>query len=374
MGVCINLIDPSQTRNVFDDILNATAVNAKGDAKKTLSCKAPALRRPSGTVDEQKAAKDGPIESRAKSPAQPSWTLVRVQERAARPLRRRYAAGPGGEDQGLRNVVHDLDRRFVEIIFVRPSLPRKLSARGFAAGATILASIGQAASQQPLAVELELVLAVDASGSVDVAEFDLQVRGLAKAFRHPDVIRAIHSVGANGIVVALVQWSSPGQQNVAVDWTRVFDATSAARLANLIETSPRQMVDTTAIDKVLLFATQILGTNGFVGRRKAVDVSGDGPTNFGPDPDRMRDRAVAAGITINGLAILNEVPNLDRYYRDHVIGGPGAFIMTATDYRDFGRAIRLKLMREIRGAPTALDLPWQTLKTLVRATHGLSGP
>lgn len=254
------------------------------------------------------------------------------------------------------------------------SLHRKLSASGFAAAVSFLASIGQTASQQPLAVELELVLAVDASSSVDVAEFDLQVRGLANAFRHPDVIGAIHSVGADGIVVALVQWSSPGQQNVVVDWTRVFDAASAARLADRIETSSRQMVGTTAIDKVLLFSRQILKTNGFVGRRKAVDVSGDGPTNFGPDPDRMRDRAVAAGITINGLAILNEVLDLDLCYRDHVIGGPGAFIMTATDYSDFGRAIRLKLMREIRGAPLALDLPWKTLKTVARATHGVSGP
>ena len=196
------------------------------------------------------------------------------------------------------------------------------------------------------------------SSSVDAAEFDLQIGGLANAFRHPDVISAIRSVGANGIAVSLVQWSGPGQQDVAVDWTRVFDAASAAGFADRIETSSRQLLGTTSIDKVLLFSRQILGSNGFTGRRLAVDVSGDGPTNFGPDPDRMRDLAVAAGITINGLAILNEVPDLDHYYRDHVIGGPGAFMMTATDYSDFGTAIRRKLVREIRGAPVALDLPF----------------
>ncbi len=253
-----------------------------------------------------------------------------------------------------------------------PWPPWKFTARAFAAALTGLAGVGQAASQQTREVELELVLAVDASSSVDAAEFDLQVGGLAKAFRHPDVISAIRSVGAKGIAVVLVQWSGPSQQDVAVPWIRVFDAASAAHFADRVETSSRRLLGTTAIDKVLLFSRQILGTNGFAGRRQAVDVSGDGPTNFGPAPDRMRDLAVAAGITINGLAILNEVPDLDRYYRDHVIGGPGAFMMTAADYRDFGTAIRLKLVREIRGAPVALNLHRRVPKTVVCA--GTAGP
>ncbi len=129
-------------------------------------------------------------------------------------------------------------------------LPSNFSASAFASAVTCLVSIGQAASQQTRGVELELVLAVDASSSVDAAEFDLQVGGLANAFRHPDVISAIHSVGADGIAVSLVQWSSPGEQNIAVDWTRVFDAASAARFADRIETSRRHLLGTTAIDNI----------------------------------------------------------------------------------------------------------------------------
>ena len=145
-------------------------------------------------------------------------------------------------------------------------LPSKFSASAFAAAVKCLASIGQTASQQTR-VELELVLAVDASSSVDAAEFDLQVSGLANAFRHPDVISAIHSVGAKGIAVVLVQWSGPGQQDVAVPWIGVFDAASAAHFADRVETSSRRLLGTTAIDKVLLFSRQIMGTNGFAGIR-----------------------------------------------------------------------------------------------------------
>jgi uncharacterized protein DUF1194 len=211
-------------------------------------------------------------------------------------------------------------------------------------------------SRQSLAetpVELELLLAVDASGSVSPAEFDLQVLGIAAAFRDHDVIAAIRGAGPGGIAIALMQWSSPGQQLMAVSWSLVFDRTSAELLVQKIVAAGRLILGETAIAGALKFAMAELAVNGFSGQRLIIDLSGDGTTNWGVSPDGARDRAVAAGITINGLAVANEQPDLGRYYRDHVIGGPGAFVITATDYEDFARAIRLKLIEEIAGRPAA---------------------
>ncbi len=219
----------------------------------------------------------------------------------------------------------------------------------------MIGAVGPSAAERPVPVAIELVLAVDASGSVDAAEFDLQTRGLANAFRDPDVVAAIR--GAGVVAVALVQWSGPGHQLVVVDWVTVFDASSAGHFADRIEAAGRLIHGETSITHALRFCMQLFGTNGFSGRRKVIDVSGDGPTNFGFPPDAMRDLVTAAGITINGLAILNEWSDLDRYYRDHVIGGPGAFVVTAGDYQDFATAIRLKLIQEIRGVPIALEMP-----------------
>ena len=223
-----------------------------------------------------------------------------------------------------------------------------------------LSSAAAPAAAQAVAVELELVLAVDASGSVSAAEFDLQTRGLAGAFRDPAVIAAIRDAGPDGIVVALMQWSSPGQQVVAVDWTVAYDAASAAALADRIEAAGRLILGETAIDGALRFAAGLIDANRFAGRRRAIDLSGDGQTNWGRDPDPARDRAVAAGITVNGLAIVNEQPDLARYFREHVIGGPGAFVAVAADYDDVAAAIRLKLIQEIRGAPIGLGPPRPT--------------
>jgi hypothetical protein len=202
-------------------------------------------------------------------------------------------------------------------------------------------------------VELELILAVDASGSVSASEFDLAVQGLAAAFRDSEVIAAIRDAGPAGIAVALMQWSSPGQQLMAVDWSVVSDSTSAESLAKKIIAAGRLILGETAIDAALRFATAELAGNPYSGQRRIIDLSGDGTTNWGASPDRARDQAVAAGITINGLAVANEQPELGRYYRDHVIGGDGAFVITAADYEDFRRAIRLKLIHEIGGRPAA---------------------
>ena len=207
------------------------------------------------------------------------------------------------------------------------------------------------------AVELELVIAVDASGSVDNDEFALQVEGLANAFRNPRVVAAIEGHGTAGIAVTVMQWSSPGNQIVAVDWTAVADVASASALAERIESAGRLLYGETAIAHALRFARGLFAGDRFDGRRKVIDLSGDGPNNFGGVPRQVRDLAVADGVTINGLAILNEYAELDRYYEAEVIGGPGAFVMAAVDYQDFATAIRNKLVREIVGPPIMLNPP-----------------
>jgi hypothetical protein len=213
-----------------------------------------------------------------------------------------------------------------------------------------LAGVGGLAAQDR-AVDLQLVLAVDSSGSVDFGEFELQAVGIARALRHPEVVAAIEGWTPNGVAVSVVHWSGRSQQVVAVDWTRVGDRASLETLAARIETMGRSLLGETAIGDMLRFAIDHFERGPYRGLRRIVDVSGDGRSNAGVTPRPLRDAAAAAGITINGLAILNDDLTVDLYYADHVIGGPDAFVMTAGDYDDFARAMRLKLLREIRGAP-----------------------
>ena len=210
------------------------------------------------------------------------------------------------------------------------------------------------ANAQEQEVDLELVLAVDASSSVSTEEFDLQMRGLAQAFRDPAVVQAIRASGDLGIAVSLIQWSDGRKQVKAVDWTTVRDESAALALANEIEAAPRYLIGGgTAIGGALKYALRQFEDNGYRARRKVIDLSGDGRTNQGSRPANMRDVAVGQGVTINGLAILNEDPTIDSYYYAHVIGGTGAFVMTANDYESYGLAILAKLIKEIAGVPVA---------------------
>ncbi len=149
----------------------------------------------------------------------------------------------------------------------------------------------------------------------------------------------------------MVHWSDETWQVVAIDWTKISDQASAYALATRIEASSRAKFGGTALGDMLRFAKGYLEKAPFQSARRVIDVSGDGESSSGESPDRFRDAAVAAGITINGLAILNEFPTLDQYYADRVIGGPEAFVIAARDYEDFARAMRQKLLQEIRGAP-----------------------
>ncbi len=201
-------------------------------------------------------------------------------------------------------------------------------------------------------VDLELVLAVDTSSSVSEQEFALQILGLAQAFQHADVIAAIEDSAPNGIAVTLIQWSGAGWQEQTVPFSLVHDAATSYLLAGRIAASQRAIVGgPTALGAAIEFAAKALRQNDFAGTRQVIDVSGDGVNNHGVSPVVARARATARGVTINGLAILNEEPTLDRYYAAQVIGGTGAFMITANNYDDYRRAIRIKLIREISNVP-----------------------
>jgi hypothetical protein len=209
-------------------------------------------------------------------------------------------------------------------------------------------------AQEPEPVDLELVLAVDASSSVSSEEFDLQMSGLAQAFRHPAVAAAVEASGDLGIAVSLIQWADSRKQILAVDWMRITDAAGAVELADTIDATPRFLVGGgTAIGAAISYSLRQIEISGYSGRRRVIDISGDGRTNQGVRPTKVREIAVAEGVTINGLAILNEDPYIDGYYLYHVIGGTGAFVMSATNYEDFAAAMLEKLLKEIAGAPLA---------------------
>jgi hypothetical protein len=213
------------------------------------------------------------------------------------------------------------------------------------------AAFAQSGSQSGIEVDLALVLAVDSSGSVDFGEYDLQKVGIARAFLDAEVIEAIEHWAPRGVAVSVVLWSGRGQQRVAVDWTRVGDRASAEALAASIEAMGRGMLAETALGEGLSFAINHLVKGPFAGERQIIDISGDGRSNVGADPAAFRDAAVAADITVNGLAILNDDLTLDLYYAERVIGGRDAFVTTAHDYDDFARAMRHKLLKEIGSTP-----------------------
>ena len=222
-----------------------------------------------------------------------------------------------------------------------------------------LLSVAWGTAARAATVDLELVLAVDSSSSVTAEEFDLQMRGIANAFRHPAVVGAIEAAGDLGIAVSLVQWSDNRRQFLAIDWMHLTDAESAEAFAEEIDATPRFVIGGgTAIGGAMSYSTELIDRNEYSGRRKVVDISGDGRANQGAQPDEERDKAVAAGFTINGLAILNEDFLVDRYYLYNVIGGTGAFLVTAEDFEDFQEAILRKLIQEISGVPlAALEIP-----------------
>jgi hypothetical protein len=208
---------------------------------------------------------------------------------------------------------------------------------------------GLAAAAQT-AVDLQLVLAVDASGSVSEERFELQKRGYVAAFRSPRLARAISSGPARAIAVTMVQWTGPALQVQVVPWMLVNDEASMERFADTIAAAPRQLFGGgTSISGAIDHALSLFGTGPFSGGRRVIDISGDGRNNRGRPAAEARDDAVRAGASINGLPILAIEPDLETFYRDNVIGGPGAFVIAAASFASFADAILKKLIIEISG-------------------------
>jgi hypothetical protein len=228
----------------------------------------------------------------------------------------------------------------------------------------------QPAGQPGAGVDLELVLAVDASGSVNEERFVLQRDGYVAAFRHPQVLSAIRSGPSGAIAVAMVQWTGPRMQEITVGWTRVSDAASAEAVSSAIARAPRALYGGgTSISGAIDFAVGMFAASPFKGARRVIDISGDGLNNRGRPAPSARDEAVAAGFVINGLPILAIQPGLDTHYRESVIGGPGAFMIAAESYETFGEAIRRKLILEIAGTGLAPARAAGAIPKPVRATQ-----
>ena len=202
------------------------------------------------------------------------------------------------------------------------------------------------------AVDLQLVLAVDASGSVNQVRFELQKHGYVAAFRNERVVKAIQSSAAGAIAVTMVQWTGPSLQALAVPWTLVKDRASADAFAASVEAAPRRLFGGgTSISGAIDHGVTLFQSCPFSGGRKVIDVSGDGANNRGRPSSDARDQAVAGGITINGLPILEIEPKLDEHYRSEVIGGVNAFLVVAATFAEFADAILKKLITEIAGGP-----------------------
>lgn len=204
---------------------------------------------------------------------------------------------------------------------------------------------------QAAPVDLELVLAVDCSGSIDDDEFALQIKGYAAAFSHPSVIRAIRSGRYGTIAVTYVQWSGPFFQAQGVDWTLLSDADTAESFGAKMAATPRLIYrGGTSLSGIIDYASTLFEKSGHEGQRRVIDISGDGINNTGRRPADARDDAVRRGFTINGLAILTDFGGLDRYYQENVVGGLGAFVIAAESFDSFAAAILSKLIREIASA------------------------
>jgi hypothetical protein len=209
-----------------------------------------------------------------------------------------------------------------------------------------------ALAQDAVPVDLQLVLAVDASGSVSNDRFELQKQGYAAAFRNRQVISAITSGTHASIAVTMMQWTGPALQIVVVNWSRIADEASANAFADAIAAAPRRLFGGgTSISGAIDTGVALLSDSRFRGSRRVIDISGDGSNNRGRPAGAARDEAIAKGVVINGLPILSIEADLDRYYQDNVIGGPGAFVIAARSYDTFADAIRKKLIVEIAMQP-----------------------
>ncbi len=244
--------------------------------------------------------------------------------------------------------------------------------------ALVLGAVTAAGPSRAQGLDLQLVLAVDSSASVTWDEFNLQMEGLATAFENAEIQKIIHD-GANGaIAVSMIEWSGFSQQRTTIPWMIIDSEASARRLAALIRETPRFFErGGTSISGAISYGLQQIAGAPFSAVRRVIDISGDGRNSSGPDPGGPRAMAQAAGVVINGLAIVNEEPDLREYFERSVISGPGAFAVSAADYNAYRKAIRDKLAREVRGQWFGVSLPAGSgiaLGTLTDGRYGAGHP
>ena len=228
-------------------------------------------------------------------------------------------------------------------------------------------------------VDLLLVLASDVSRSIEAPKFKLQRDGYAAAIVNPRVIEAIRSGALGKIAISFVEWSGVRQQETVIDWTVIRDEATAKDFSAQVIEAPRAFADRTSISGGIDFAMAQLARAPFQANRHTIDVSGDGTQNSGRAVTEARDEAIAKGITINGLVIRNErnvvhtnpPGGLDAYYRNNVIGGPGAFVMVAENFSSLGETILNKLNSEIAPKGSKVDTGAKDAGAMSKQQHDL---
>jgi Protein of unknown function (DUF1194) len=232
---------------------------------------------------------------------------------------------------------------------------------------TLLAWLAGVAVARAETVDLLLVLAADVSRSIDDVEFNLQRKGYAAAITDPRVLRAISGGRNHAIAITFIEWSGAADQNVIVDWTVVRDEEAAGGIAATMLAAPRSFLGRTSISAAIDYALERFAVAPAQADKRIIDVSGDGTNNSGRPVTEARDQAIASGVTVNGLAIINTQANpgyafhtqppggLPKYYEENVIGGPGAFLLQVENFDTFAEAMTRKLVTEIAGVPPAPD-------------------
>jgi len=221
-----------------------------------------------------------------------------------------------------------------------------------------------AAPGQDVEVDVELVLAVDVSRSMTIHELEIQRRGYAAALVSGEVIDAIRRGPLGQVAITYVEWAGAGSHRVVVDWTLIKGEAEAIAFAARLEASTEATLRRTSVSWAIDIAGTLFHANGFAGLRQVIDISGDGPNNHGRPVTEARDEAVARGLVINGLPLMTRegmggiwtLDDLDRYYRDCVIGGPGAFVIPVLAWSDFPQAVRRKLVLELAGLTPAPEI------------------
>jgi hypothetical protein len=234
---------------------------------------------------------------------------------------------------------------------------------GLAAIASLIAVFLSVTPSHAEDVDVALVLVTDVSRSIDDREYNLEKDGYTSAFTNSKVLEAIQGGPLGKIAVAYVEFASSFEVRTVLDWTVINDHASAKAFVDKLAAAPRSFWGRTAISAGIDKAVQLLAENNLNATRRVIDVGGDGTNNAGREAAEARDDAVKAGITINGLAIINDHPmawtfahvqppgGLAKYYRENVAGGPGNFVLEVHDFHSFGEAMTRKLMEEIASGP-----------------------